>query len=60
MKKQIINRVLEGAVVVTLLVSLTQAASALPPPKPTSESSSTPALMGVASAGLAIIRSLRR
>jgi hypothetical protein len=61
MKKQIINRVLDGAVVVTLLVALTQTASAFPPPITTApDASSTVALMGVAFAGLAVIRRLRR
>lgn len=61
MKKQMINRVLDGAVVVALLVTLTQTASAFPPPIATApDASSTTALMAVACAGLAIIRRLRR
>ena len=62
MKKQMINRVLEGAVVVTLLAALTQTASAgaTPPPSNAPDAGSTAALMSVACAGLAIIRRFRR
>jgi hypothetical protein len=58
MKKQIINRLLDGAVFVTLLAALTQTASAFPKPLP--DASSTASLMGVACAGLMIIRRFRR
>ncbi len=62
MKKQMINRVLDGALVVTLLVALTQTASStpLPPPGNAPDAGSTAALMGVACAGLAFIRRFRR
>jgi hypothetical protein len=61
MKKQMINRVLDGVVIVALLVAFTQTASALPQPLPTApDASSTATLMGVAFAGLAMIRKLRR
>jgi hypothetical protein len=59
MKKQIISRLLDGAIVVTLLAALTQTASARFSPLP--DASSTCALMGVVCAGLVLVRSrLRR
>jgi uncharacterized lipoprotein YajG len=60
MKKQMINRVLDGVVAVALLVALTQTASALPVPPPAPDASSTATLMGVAFAGLAMTRRFRR
>jgi hypothetical protein len=58
MKKQIINRLLDGAIVVTLLAALTQTAGATPVAAP--DAGSTMGLMGVACAGLAAIRRFRR
>ena len=58
MKKQMINRLLNGAIFVTLLAALTQTASALPKPLP--DAGSTASLMGVACAGLMVIRRFRR
>ncbi|MGA2174530.1 MAG: VPDSG-CTERM sorting domain-containing protein [Verrucomicrobiota bacterium] len=58
MKKQIITRLLDGAIFVTLLAALTQTASAKPHPLP--DASSTSALFGLACAGLAAIRRFRR
>lgn len=53
-----IKRVLDAAILLTLLVTLTQTASALPTPLP--DAGSTAALMGVACAGLVLIRRFRR
>jgi hypothetical protein len=58
MKKQIINRLLDSAILVTLLGALTQTASAVPSGLP--DAGSTIGLMGVACAGLAAIRRFRR
>jgi len=54
MKNQIIKRLSDGAIFVTLLVALTQTASARPH---TPDAGSTCGLMGVACALLAMIRS---
>ena len=58
-----INRVLNGAVVVTVLVALTQTVGALPvPPGPPNapDASATVTLMGMACAGFAVLRKFRR
>jgi hypothetical protein len=58
MKKLIINRLLDGSIVVTLLAALTQTASATPNGIP--DASSTIGLMSIACAGLTVIRRFRR
>jgi hypothetical protein len=61
MKNQIINRLLDGAIVATLLAAVTQTATAVGPPLGTTpDATSTSILMGVACAGLAVIRRFRR
>jgi hypothetical protein len=60
MKNQIIVRLLNGAVFMTLMAALTQTASALPLPSSTPDASSTANLMGVAFAGLVAIRRFSR
>jgi hypothetical protein len=56
MKKQMMTRFLDGAILVTLLAALTQTASATPVP----DAGSTATLMGLACAGLVAIRRFRR
>jgi len=58
MKNHIMKRVLDAALLVTLLGALTQTASALPSPLP--DANSTAGLMVVAFGGLAVIRRFRR
>jgi hypothetical protein len=60
MKNLIMKRVLNAAILVTLLVALTQTATAKPKPLTTPDAGSTACLMGVACAGLAMIRRIRR
>jgi hypothetical protein len=58
MKNLVLKRVLDSAILITLLAALTQTASAKGKPLP--DAGSTAALMGIACAGLAIIRRFRR
>jgi hypothetical protein len=60
MKKQLINRVLDGAVIVTLLAAFTLTANAVPGGFSAPDASSTIGLMSAACAGLAILRRFRR
>ena len=60
MKNHIINRVLNGTLLVMLLGALTQTASALPLPPTAPDAGSTALLMGIACAGLAMVKRFRR
>lgn len=57
MKKQIINRLLDGAIFVTLLAALTQTASAR---TAVPDAASTSSLIGIACCGLVAMRRLLR
>jgi hypothetical protein len=58
MKNHIMKRILDGAILLTLLAAATQNASALPKPVP--DAASTAGLMSVVCAGLVAIRRFRR
>jgi hypothetical protein len=58
MKNQIITKLLNGAIFVTLLAAVTQTAGAIPPPLP--DAGSTRLLMVIACAGLVAFRRFRR
>jgi hypothetical protein len=54
MKKLIMKRVLDAAIVITLLATITQTVSAFPNRTP--DAGSTAALTGIALVGLAVVR----
>jgi hypothetical protein len=59
MKKNIVHRLLDGAILIAVLAALTQTASATPPP-PAPDASSTACLFGLAGTALVAIRRLVR
>jgi hypothetical protein len=59
MKNQIIKKLLNGAILVALVATVTQTASALPLPA-APDASSTTVLLGIACTGLVAVRRLLR
>ncbi len=60
MKNQMFKRVLDGAILLTLLAVLTQTASALPKPVSSPDAASIAGLMSAVCAGLVALRRFRR